>query len=144
MAGLFQKRGEWFEPTSIAVAAKEASIIMLLIPDQAQKKVFETDVLPNLASGDTVVFAHGYSVHFKEIVPPKDVNILLLAPRMPGKPIREYYLENGGVPAFGSVYQDATGNAKEILLALAKGNGFTRSGLMEVSFKEETAGSLYR
>lgn len=132
-----------FRTTTIVEAAKHASILMVLIPDQAQKRVYEELVRPNLDKGDLLIFAHGYSIHYQEIVPPKHVDVCLLAPRMPGEPIREYYRKGGGVPAFVDVYQDASGKAWKTVLAVAKGIGATRAGAMQVSFKEETEIDLF-
>ncbi len=132
-----------FELLSISEAVKRASVVLVLIPDQAHKSVFENEIRPHLNPGDTLLFAHGYSVHFKQLIPPKDVNVCLLAPRMPGKPIREFFQRGGGVPAFVDVHQDSTGNAKLIALALGKAMGFTKAGLMEISFKEETELDLF-
>jgi len=90
-----------------------------------------------------LIFAHGYSIRFKKVVPPSDIDVCLLAPRMPGKPIREYYCDGGGVPVFVDVYQNASGHAMEVLLALAKALGFTKAGAMKVSFAEETELDLF-
>jgi ketol-acid reductoisomerase len=129
--------------SDIATASKKGDIIMVLIPDQAQKKVYEQSILPFLTDGNMLIFAHGYSIQFKEIVPPKHVDICLLAPRMPGRPIRDYYLDGGGVPAFVHVQQDYSGTAQSILLGLAKALGFTKSGAMEVTFRQETELDLF-
>jgi ketol-acid reductoisomerase len=132
-----------FEAGTIDFAVKQASVIMVLIPDQAQKQIYNDFIEPHIKSGDTLVFAHGFSIHYKEIVPPKDVNVCLLAPRMPGKPIRDYYLNGGGVPAFVDVYQDGSGNAWDIILALSRGIGATKAGAMHITFKEETEIDLF-
>jgi ketol-acid reductoisomerase len=131
------------EISDIATAAKKGDVIMLLIPDQAQKEVYETSIQPHLRPGKMLIFAHGYAIRFKEIVPPENVDVCLLAPRMPGKPIREYYLNGGGVPAFVHAHQDATGNAQPLLLALAKALGFTKAGAFEVTFEQETELDLF-
>jgi ketol-acid reductoisomerase len=136
-------KSDGFEVMSISEAVELADVIFLLIPDQAHKQVYQEHILPKLTDGCTMVFAHGYSIHYKEIVPKVAVNIVLLAPRMPGEPIRDYYKKGGGVPAFVDVYQDYTGDAWDIVLSLAKGIGATKAGVMHVSFKEETEIDLF-
>ena len=132
-----------FEVTSISEAVKQASIIFFLIPDQAQIKIFDKEIAPYLKKNDLLIFAHGFSIHYKKITPPKNTDVCLLAPRMPGKPIREYYLAGSGVPAFATVHINASGKAKEIILALAKAIGYTKAGVMDISFKEETEIDLF-
>jgi ketol-acid reductoisomerase len=132
-----------FTVTTISEAAKNASVLMLLIPDQAQQKVYEESIRPNLKKGDLLIFAHGYSIHYKKIEPPEYIDTCLLAPRMPGEQIREYYQKGGGVPAFVDVHHDATGMAWQTLLAVAKGIGATKAGAMHVTFKEETEIDLF-
>lgn len=136
-------REDNFEVTSIADATKKSSIIMILIPDQAQKEIYTESIEKNLETGNIIIFAHGFSIHFKEIIAPQFIDVCLLAPRMPGKQIREYYLAGGGVPAFIDVYQDSSGNAWNIIKALAKGIGATRAGAMHITFKEETELDLF-
>jgi len=123
--------------------ARLADIVMLLIPDQAHKEVYESHVRPNLHQGGALVVAHGYSLHYKEIVPRADMDVMLLAPRMPGSPIRDYYLRGSGIPAFVDVVQDASGKAWEMNLALAKGLGFTRVGVLQVALAHETELDLF-
>jgi len=132
-----------FEVYSIDEILSKSSIIMMLIPDQAHKPVFEKHIRDNISENDMLVFAHGYSLRFGEIELPKYVDAILLAPRMPGGPIREYYLDGGGSPAFFDVYQEYSGNANKRGLALAKALGFTRSGVMQVSVAEETEIDLF-
>lgn len=138
-----QAENDGFRVTGIAEAAKDASILIILIPDQAQKQVYRESIKSNLTKGDSLIFAHGYSIHYQDIIPPEDVDVCLLAPRMPGEPIRKYYLDGGGVPAFVDVYQNASGEAWEIVLAIAKGIGATRAAAMHVTFKEETEIDLF-
>ena len=128
---------------SIEEVANESSIILFLIPDQAQKEIYEKFIDHNLNEKDMLIFAHGYSIHFKKIIPPKNVDICLMAPRMPGDPIREYFLNGSGVPAFVDVYNNFSMKAWELLLALAKGIGATRSGALHISFQEETETDLF-
>lgn len=119
-------------------AARFGTVIYMLIPDDAQGYVYEEAIKHNLSKGKAIVFAHGFSIRYKRIIPNKDVDVMLLAPRMPGKQIREYYLSGTGAPVFVSVKQDSTGNAKKRVLAMAKAIGATRIGALEVSFEEET------
>jgi len=132
-----------FDVMSIEEAAREADILLFLIPDQAQKEIYDKYIKANLNENNMLVFAHGYSINFEEIRPPKNIDICLMAPRMPGEPIRKYYLEGGGVPAFIDVHHDSSGNAWNLLLALCKGIGATKAGAMHVSFKEETETDLF-
>lgn len=138
-----QAEADGFHVTTIARATKDASVVLVLIPDQAQKQVYEEFIKPNLGKHDLLIFAHGYSVHYREIVAPEDVDVSLLAPRMHGEPIRRYYLNGGGVSAFVDVYQDASGKAWPSVLAVAKGIGVTKAGAMHITFKEETEIDLF-
>jgi ketol-acid reductoisomerase len=127
-----------FAPLSVAEAVARATIVMMLLPDEVQQAVFEQHVKGALTSGKALVFAHGLAVHYRLITPPSDVDCLLLAPRLPGHYLRERFLAGGGVPAFVSVAQDASGKAWGRLLALARALGVTRCGALEVSFADET------
>ncbi len=124
-------------------AARLGTVIYMLIPDDAQGYVYEKYIKHNLSKGKAIVFAHGFSIRYKRIIPSKDVDVMLLAPRMPGKQIREYYLRGTGAPVFVSVKQDSTGMAKKRVLAMAKAIGATRIGSLEVVFKEETEVDLF-
>jgi ketol-acid reductoisomerase len=132
-----------FEPMSAADAAAKADYIMILVPDQHQRAVYENDVLPNLKPGKALFFAHGFNVHFNQIVAPKDVDVVMVAPKGPGHLVRRVYEEGGGVPCLVAVQQDATGQAKDVALAYAKGVGGTRSGVLETTFREETETDLF-
>lgn len=124
-------------------AAKKADIIMMLIPDTKQREVFENDIKPNLKKGNAIAFAHGFNIHFGQIVPPKDMDVFMVAPKGPGHLVRRVYTEGKGVPCLIAVHQDATGRAKNIGLAYAKGIGGTRAGVIETTFKEETETDLF-
>ena len=124
-------------------ATKEADIVMFLLPDPVQKKVYKDSVEPNLERGMAIAFAHGFNIHFNQIVPPKDVDVFMIAPKGPGHLVRWTYQEGAGVPALVAVYQDATGKAKDVALAYAKGIGATRAGVIETTFKEETETDLF-
>lgn len=132
-----------FAPMSAAEAAAAADIIMILLPDQHQAKVYREDIEPNLKSGKSLLFAHGFNIHFGQIVPPKDVDVYMIAPKGPGHLVRRTYTEGGGVPCVVAVYQDASGEAMQKALAYAKGIGGTRSGVIETTFKEETETDLF-
>ena len=132
-----------FQVFDIDEAAKKGDVIFLLIPDEAQGVIYERQIRQHLKDGDVLVFAHGYSIRFKKIVPPKDIDLLLIAPRMPGKQIRGYYLNGTGVPAFIDVRQDYSGKGLKICLALCKAIGFTRTAAMMVTFDEETELDLF-
>jgi ketol-acid reductoisomerase len=132
-----------FEPKSAAEAAKEADVIQILLPDEVQKKVYYSDVEPNLEAGNALVFSHGFNIHYGQIVPPADVDVYMVAPKGPGHLVRRVYTEGFGVPALIAIYQDATGNAKDFALAHAKGVGGTRAGVIETTFKEETETDLF-
>ncbi len=131
------------EVLSPAEAAKKADVIMMLVPDEFAADIYKADIAPNLVAGNTLAFAHGFHIHFKTIEPPKDVNVILVAPKGPGHMVRRVYQEGFGVPCIWAVHQDATGNAKDITLAYAKGIGGTRAGVLETSYKEETETDLF-
>ncbi len=127
----------------ISEAAKLADVIMVLLPDQNQAEVYQKDIRPNLSSGNALAFAHGFNIHFNQIVPPKDVDVFMIAPKSPGHLVRRVFTEGGGVPCLLAIYQDATRGAKNLALAYAKGIGGTRAGVIETSFKEETETDLF-
>jgi ketol-acid reductoisomerase len=126
-----------------ADAVREADIVMILLPDTEQKKVYEAEIEPNLADGNSIAFAHGFNIHFKQISPPKGVDVWMIAPKGPGHLVRRTYDEGGGVPCLVAVENDATGKAKEIALAYAKGIGGTRAGVLDTTFEEETETDLF-
>jgi ketol-acid reductoisomerase len=128
---------------SIPDAVKSADIVMMLIPDEVQKSVYDKDVAPYLKEGMALDFAHGFNIHFKRIVPPKNIDVIMVAPKGPGALVRETFLAGIGVPALIAVYQDHSGNAKRIALALAKGLMATSRGVIETTFKEETETDLF-
>lgn len=128
---------------TIPEAVKSADIVMMLIPDEVQKAVYDKDVAPNLSKGMTLDFAHGFNIHFKRIVPPKNIDVIMVAPKGPGALVRETYLSGIGVPALVAVYQDHSGNAKKTALAIAKGLKATTRGVIETTFDEETETDLF-
>ena len=132
-----------FEPVSAAEAAKQGDLIMILLPDEVQAQVYEQDIKPNLTPGKALLFAHGFNIHFGQIVPPKDVDVFLIAPKGPGHLVRRTFTEGGGVPDLVAIEQDASGCALQLALAYAKGIGGTRSGVIETTFREETETDLF-
>ena len=132
-----------FTPMSAAEAAAAADVIMILVPDQHQKAVYEKDVLPNLTAGKMLLFAHGFNIHYQQIVPPANVDVAMIAPKGPGHLVRRVYTEGAGVPCLIAVHQNATGKAMEMGLAYAKGVGGTRGGVLTTTFKEETETDLF-
>ena len=132
-----------FEVYTPREAAEKADIIMFLIPDTVQPEVYKNEVEPVLDSSKTLAFAHGFNIHFKQIVPPKDVDVFMVAPKGPGHLVRWMYTEGKGVPALVAIHQDASGTCKEKALAYAKGIGATRAGVIETTFKEETETDLF-
>jgi ketol-acid reductoisomerase len=131
-----------FEVVTTAEAVKRADVIFVAIPDTKQPKAYKKDIEPNLTPGKTLLFSHGFAIHFKTIVPPRNVNVILVAPKGPGHIVRRQFLEGKGVPALIAVYQGGK-DAKKVALAWAKGVGGTRAGVIETSFKEETETDLF-
>jgi ketol-acid reductoisomerase len=126
-----------------AEAVRLADVIMVGIPDTKQAAAYKKDIAPNLASGKTLLFTHGFSIHFKTVVPPANVNVIMVAPKGPGHIVRRQFTEGKGVPSLIAVYQDHRKNAKKIALAWAKGIGGTRGGVIQTTFKEETETDLF-
>ena len=132
-----------FEVLSPADAAAKADIIQILAPDTVQAKIYEESVKPNLKAGDALVFSHGFNIHYDLIVPPKDVDVYMVAPKGPGHLVRRVYQEGGGVPCLIAVHQDATGEARKRAMAQASGVGGGRAGILETNFKNETETDLF-
>ncbi len=126
-----------------AEAAAQADIIMILINDEKQAKMYKESIEPNLTAGKMLMFAHGFAIHFNQIVPPKDVDVTMIAPKAPGHTVRSEYLRGRGTPCLVAVYQDATGNALDLALAYASGLGCSRAGVLETTFKTETETDLF-
>src|SRR6478672_5050102 len=126
-----------------ADAASEGDIVMMLTPDELHREVWESGVKDGIASGNLLMFGHGFSIHYGEVVPPPDVDVALVAPKGPGHLVRRQYLEGSGVPGLVAVHQDPTGNALGLALAYAKGIGCTRGGVIETTFKDETETDLF-
>lgn len=134
---------EGLKVMSIEDAVKWADLIQILIPDEVQAKVYEEQIKPHLRAGQYLMFAHGFNIHFKKIVPPADVNVLMVAPKGPGHTVRSEYLAGKGVPSLVAVYQDPSGDSKQVALAYASAIGAGRAGIYETTFKEETETDLF-
>ena len=128
---------------TVAQATAKADIVILLIPDTRQGSVYDEHIAPNLKDGAMLMFAHGFNIHFKEIVPPATVDVAMVAPKAPGHRVREVFTEGAGTPGLIAIEQDASGNAKAVALAYAKAIGCTRAGVIETTFKEETETDLF-
>ena len=138
-----QAKADGFEVMNTADAVKAADIIMILVNDEKQAALYKNDIKANLTEGKTLCFAHGFNIHFKQIVPPADVNVIMIAPKGPGHTVRSQYVSGKGVPCLVAVAQDASGNAMEIAKAYAAGIGGARGGVLETTFKEETETDLF-
>ncbi len=128
---------------SVAEASEKADWIMILLPDEVQKVVYKNEIEPSLSAGKVLLFAHGFNIHFAQVVPPSDVDVVMVAPKGPGHLVRRTYTQGEGVPALFAVYQDATGQARDRAMAYAKGIGGTRAGILETTFREETETDLF-
>jgi ketol-acid reductoisomerase len=127
----------------VADAAKLGDVVMILLPDQTQRQVFEESIRGGLGKGKMLMFAHGFNIHFNQVVPPPDVDVTMIAPKAPGHVMRDLFTQGPGVPALVAVQQDVTGKAKDMALAYGKGVGCTRAGVIETTFKEETETDLF-
>ncbi|MGC8816276.1 MAG: ketol-acid reductoisomerase [Candidatus Hadarchaeum sp.] len=138
-----QAKQDGFEVYDIPEAAKRADIVHILIPDEYQADVYREHIQQHLSPGKVLCFSHGFNIHFKQIVPPKDVDVIMIAPKAPGAMLRQMYERGSGTPGLLAVEQDASGKAKKIALAMAKGAGLTRIGVVETTFKEEVETDLF-
>ena len=131
------------EVKSIADAVASADLVMVLAPDENQSELYLQQILPNIKQGAAMAFAHGFNIHFEQIVPRDDLDVIMIAPKGPGHLVRSTYTQGGGVPTLIAIYQDASGNAKQIALSYASANGGGRAGIIETSFREETETDLF-
>ena len=138
-----QAAEDGFEVFTVDEAARRADVVQILMPDEVQAKVYREQIAPNLKKGGALMFSHGFNIHFGQIVPSEDIDVLMIAPKSPGHLVRRTYVEGFGVPGLIAVHQDATGNAHAIGLAYAKGIGCTRAGVIETTFREETETDLF-
>jgi ketol-acid reductoisomerase len=127
----------------VADAAAMADLVMILLPDEVQKSIYEREIKPNLSDGNILAFAHGFNIHFGQVVPPGNVDVVMVAPKGPGHLVRRTYTQGEGVPCLFAVYQNATGQARDRAMAYAKGIGGTRAGILETTFREETETDLF-
>ncbi len=148
--GLRKDGGSWkkaetagHKVAEIADAVKSADVAMILLPDEQQTEVYNTQVAPNMKKGAALAFAHGFNVHYNQIVPRDDLDVIMIAPKGPGHTVRSEYLKGGGVPTLIAVYQDKSGKAKDIALSYAAANGGTKGGVIETNFREETETDLF-
>jgi ketol-acid reductoisomerase len=141
----FWKRAEkdGLKVMTVPEAAQAADIIMILIPDDKQRAMYENDIAPHLKKGDAIAFGHGFNIHFGQVVPPDTVDVFMVAPKGPGHLVRRTYEQGAGVPCLMAIYQDVSKKAQQVALAYAKGIGGTRAGVLETSFKEETETDLF-
>jgi ketol-acid reductoisomerase len=150
LVGLYKGSKSWPEAEKkglkvglVADVARDSDVIMMLIPDHTQRDVYREAILPHLTPGKTLMFAHGFNIHYKNIVPPKTVDVSMVAPKAPGHRMREVFEKGSGVPGLLAVHQDVSGKAKAVALAYARGVGCTRAGVLETTFKEETETDLF-
>src|SRR5881409_1809533 len=129
--------------TTIEQATQASDVVMILIPDETQKKVYKASIEPNLRAGQTLMFAHGFNIHFGQVVPPPFIDVSMIAPKSPGHRMRELFVEGVGVPALLAIHQDASGQAKQNALAYAWATGNLKAGVIETTFKEETESDLF-
>jgi ketol-acid reductoisomerase len=150
MVGLYKGSKSWdkakadgLKVGTVQETAEASQVIMIALPDQTHKQVYEESIARALTPGKTLMFAHGFNIHFNQIVPPPEVDVSMIAPKAPGHMMRQVYTEGSGVPALLAVHQNPSGKAKEIALAYAKGIGCTRAGVLETTFQEETETDLF-
>jgi ketol-acid reductoisomerase len=150
MVGLYKGSKSWAkaEKDGLAVAtvpeaAQRADVVMILLPDQSQRDVFEREIRGGLGKGKMLMFAHGFNIHFNQVVPPPDVDVTMIAPKAPGHVMRDLFTQGPGVPALVAVHQDVSGKARDLALAYGKGVGCTRAGVIETTFREETETDLF-
>ncbi len=132
-----------FEVFEVGEAVKGADVVMILLPDEIQKAVYDNEIAPNLKSGATIAFAHGFNIHYGRIKPASDINVMMVAPKAPGHTVRSEFVRGGGVPDLIAVFQDASGNTKDLALSYASGIGGGRTAIIETTFKDETETDLF-
>ena len=148
--GLRKSSPRWAKAETLGLQVKTVSdacawaeVIMILLPDQMQKEIYDKDIAQHVTSGKTIAFGHGFNIHYKQIVPPTDVNVMMIAPKGPGHLVRRTFIEGSGVPCLIAVHQDPSGKTKDLALAWAKGIGGTKAGVIETNFKDETETDLF-
>ena len=150
IVGLRQDGSSWkkaeakgFKVLTVAEATAECDVIMILLPDENQGEIYKNEIAPNLKSGATVAFGHGFNIHYGRITPKKDINVMMVAPKAPGHTVRSEFTKGGGIPDLIAIHQDATGNTKELALSYASAIGGGRTGIIETTFKDETETDLF-
>ncbi|HXG15093.1 MAG TPA: ketol-acid reductoisomerase [Calidithermus sp.] len=150
VVGLYRGSRSWgkaekdgLRVATVAEAAQAADLVMVLLPDQVHRQTYEESIRPALGKGKTLMVAHGFSIHFNQMVPPPDVDVAMVAPKAPGHVMRDLFTQGPGVPALLAVHQDVSGKARDVALAYAKGIGCTRAGVIETTFREETETDLF-
>ncbi|HLW02379.1 MAG TPA: ketol-acid reductoisomerase [Ktedonobacterales bacterium] len=150
IVGLYEGSPSWAKAErdgltvrTVEAAAAEADVIMMLLPDQYHRQVYEKHVAPGLAPGKMLMFAHGFAIHFSQVVPPKNIDVAMVAPKSPGHMLRRIYTEGAGVPSLFAIHQDVTGEAEKLTLSYANGIGSTRAGVLRTTFAEETETDLF-
>lgn len=150
VVGLYEGSKSWnrveesgLKVATVANAAKAADVIMILVPDEKQRAIYEAGIAPYLEEGNALVFAHGFNIHYTQIVPPSNVDVFMVAPKGPGHMVRRTYTEGSGVPCLIAIHQDYSGKAKDYALAYANGVGGARAGILETTFKDETETDLF-
>jgi ketol-acid reductoisomerase len=150
VVGLYKGSRSWaraekdgLRVTTVAEAAKSSDVVMILLPDQNQRPVFEESIRAGLGKGKMLMFAHGFNIHFNQVVPPPDVDVTMIAPKAPGHVMRDLFTQGPGVPALVAVHQDVSGKARDLALAYGRGVGCTRAGVIETTFREETETDLF-
>ncbi|MEW5977241.1 MAG: ketol-acid reductoisomerase [Acidobacteriota bacterium] len=150
VVGLYKGSKSWEKVTQAGLkvatvedASQQAQVIMILVPDQTQRAVYEQSIKPHLTQGKTLMFSHGFNIHFGQVVPPPDVDVSMIAPKGPGHLVRDVFVEGAGVPALLAIHQDCSGHAKDLALAYARGIGAARAGVIETTFREETETDLF-
>lgn len=150
MVGLYEGSSSWpkaeeagLRVGTVSDVAQQADVIMMLVPDHLQSRIYSESIQPYMGKGKTLMFAHGFNIHYKQIIPGPEIDVTMIAPKAPGHRMREIFVQGSGVPGLLAIHQDASGNAKGIALAYAKGVGCTRAGVLETTFKEETETDLF-
>ena len=150
MVGLYQGSASWpkaeeagLKVSTVSDVARQSDMMMMLVPDHLQSRIYRESIQPHLRRGKTLMFAHGFNIHYQQILPPPHIDVSMVAPKAPGHRMREIFVQGSGVPGLLAIHQDASGKAKENALAYAKGIGCTRAGVLETTFKEETETDLF-
>ena len=150
VVGLYQGSPSWpkaeefgLRVATVSEVAQQADMVMMLVPDHLQSRIYSESIQPHLGEGKTLMFAHGFNIHYQQIIPDPEIDVSMIAPKAPGHRMREIFTRGSGVPGLLAIHQDASGRAKEMALAYAKGVGCTRAGVLETTFKEETETDLF-